>query len=174
MHGLLVLFAVVCVLISVDCMPVAEANKMIFSLPRQMVLTDNITITGLTAHDRKKVTLGLVKSTGEGKPDFGNVPCQIHLYYTHAESNRNTAIINSIVNSVATEEQDSGYEAENLVVGLDLDISFQTFPENGGKKIHPHIAGNPTPYLCEWSEDIRFLMVEGDVQKIYNLNYQLG
>lgn len=142
-----------------------QINNM-FALPKSPVIGNIITVEGRLKSQREQLTVGLV--TGQNSPDTSNVACQVEVNFPN-KSNPDDRTFIKIINN-GTEEILNESPLTGFFGGEEFTITF-TIRDN--KVIN--ISAETFLYQLEMHhelEEIKFLGVSGDVEKVKSLHFE--
>ncbi|XP_028175703.1 uncharacterized protein LOC114363958 isoform X1 [Ostrinia furnacalis] len=151
-------------------------NEIMFLLPRILQRNDRIKIAGTLTSDPRLFTINLV--TGQDRPDYSNIAFQLETSIPNDQFT--TKIIYNGQQNIIPDDPSSGIGAitpSEIIEGprFDVEITIRI-----SEDINPILDVSFNSVLMKQLflkhnlSDIRFLTIDGDVQKIHQLHFELS
>ncbi|XP_026321926.1 uncharacterized protein LOC113231681 [Hyposmocoma kahamanoa] len=148
-------------------------NENMFVIPRQLNSGDQIDVSGVMTHNCQSVTVNLV--TGNSYPDDQNIACQVETSFS-ANNDRVAVRIkqNGYVEEISGDHQN--LTATDFFTSSNFTFSFSVSVSSDSHSLTVNLGDNylTTITLKHRLEDIRFLTLYGDIEKITKLNFVFG
>nr|XP_021186517.2 uncharacterized protein LOC110373532 isoform X2 [Helicoverpa armigera] len=140
----------------------------IFVLPKQLEPNDRITVNCETTNQPSLLRIGLV--IGYNSPDYSNLACQLEMYFPPQYSDKLT-ITKVKDNSPTIEYEDS---AVNFYADYHFRMQFKMRDDSSMMDIYIGDSYLHTVELVHEMANIRFLTVNGDVNRVSGLDFHFG
>lgn len=138
-----------------------------FLLPKILGSNDKIIVQGTTFYQRRQLTVGLV--TGFNSPDHLNVACQLNIFFNNPDKIAVQVIENGNIETINESNAATDYFPDPQF----FEVHFRVRSE----EILDVIVGDSLLDSIRLKHDvnnIRFLSVHGDVEKVSRLDFNFG